>query len=558
MKKKLSLPLVLIAFVLFLNTLSAQKEAALRTGVDKILQEKFKKDGPGGAVLVAEKDQILYQTALGMANLEQNVPLRADHVFRIGSVSKHFTAAAILRLSEHGKLDLQDDITRFIPDYPTHDLKITVEHLLTHTSGIKSYTSMETWDDQVHRKDFTPVELIAYFKDEPMDFEPNTQWEYNNSGYILLGYIIEVVSGKPYEDYITEEFFAPLGMKNSYYGNVTPLIKNRANGYSENERTGAYENAAYLSMTQPYAAGSLMSTVEDLFIWTRALHTGKVVKPETFKKAITPYVLPDGTNTLYGYGLEIKSMLGSLSIEHGGGIHGFLSDLMYLPEEEICVAVLTNCDCVSPGNITERVAALALGKDYQPAAITLTTQELEPYIGVYKNGKREIRYIRLEEGKLTSQRKGGSKFTLLPFSENEFFFQNSSARIAFEKETNYDIPIMVAYVSDRSASIDRWVRSSQPLPAERAEILLTKAQMQPFVGEYELMPGFNITVALEGMQLVCQATGQPSFEVFALSETRFFLKEVDAEIEFYPNPDGSVPKMVLFQAGQEIPGKRVK
>lgn len=558
MKKQPALPLVLLAFVLFLNTISAQKDAALRSGVDKILQEKFKKDGPGGAVLVAKKDQILYQTALGMANLEQNVPLRPDHVFRIGSVSKHFTAAAILRLLEQGKLDLQDDITRFIPDYPTHDHTITVEHLLTHTSGIKSYTSMETWDAQMHRKDFTPVELIAFFKDEPMDFEPNAKWEYNNSGYILLGYIIEVVSGKSYEDYITEEFFKPLGMKNSYYGNVSPLIKNRANGYSENEQTGNYENAAYLSMTQPYAAGSLMSTVEDLFIWTRALHTGKVVKPETFQKAITPYVLPDGTNTHYGYGLEIKSMLGSRSIEHGGGIHGFLSDLMYLPEEEICVAVLTNCDCVSPSNITERVAALALGKDYQPAAISLTVKELEPFIGVYENGKREQRYIRLEDGKLTSQRKGGTKFNLVPFGKNQFFFPNSSSRISFEAETNYDIPIMVAYMSDRTSEISRWVRTTQPLPAERTEILLSKEQMQPFVGEYQLMPGFNITVRLEGLQLVCQATGQPEFEIFAQSETRFFLKVVDAEIEFYPNPDGSVPKMVLFQAGQELPGMRVK
>lgn len=547
----------LLLSVLFVSGVLPAFSQVLTLEFDKLLQESFKPDGPGAAVLVAKKGQVIYEKAFGMANLELGVPLKTDHVFRIGSVSKQFTGAAIMQLVEQGKLSLQDDLTKFIPDYPTQGKKITVEHLLTHTSGIKSYTDMAEWTPEVHRKDFTVSALIDFFKNQPMDFDPDAKWQYNNSGYILLGYIIEKVSGQTYGEYVTEHLFKPLGMKNSYYGDVEPVIKNRAAGYSQAGPAGGYFNAAFLSMTQPYAAGSLLSTVEDLYTWTKALHSGKVVKPESLKKMTTPYTLPDGTNTHYGYGLQMGNLLGSPTVEHSGGIHGFLSDLVYLPNEDVCVAILTNCDCEPPSNLTARLAALVIGKPFQPASTKVEASDLEQYVGVYENDKKEQRIITAEGGQLYSQRTGGQKFKINPYGPDQFFFEESFARITFQRESGSK-KVVKAIVSDRTAADNLWTKTDKPLPSAPKELQLTEAELDKFLGEYELMPGFNIAVTREGKQLFCQATGQQRFEVFAKTPTRFFLKVVDADVEFYPDEKGMVNKMKLYQAGQEIEGKRIK
>lgn len=553
---KKSNPLLLA--VLFLSLSVPAFSQALTAEFDKLIQESFKPGGPGASVLVAKKGQVIYHKAFGMANLELDVALRPEHVFRIGSVTKQFTGAAIMQLAEQGKLSLQDDLTKFIPDYPTQGKKITVEHLLTHTSGIKSYTGMEEWTDEVRRKDFTVSALIDYFKNQPMDFEPGTKYEYNNSGYILLGYIIEKVSEQTYAEYVTEHFFKPLGMKNSWYGDVAPVIKNRAAGYSQADVAGTYSNAPYLSMTQPYAAGSLLSTVEDLYTWTKALHSGKVVKSESLKKMTTPYILSDGSNTHYGYGLQMGNLLGSPTVEHSGGINGFLSDLIYLPEEDVCVAILTNCDCQPPRDLTPKLAALTIGKSPTPPSIQLEASILEQYAGVYENEKKERRVISVENGQLHSMRSGGSKYKLTPYGADQFFFEGSFARITFVREKEGGKKVVKAVVSDRAAADNLWIKTDKPMPAARPELQLTEAQLTPFTGEYELMPGFQIAVTREGTQLFCQATGQQRFEVFAASPTRFFLKVVEADVEFYPDEKGVVNKMVLFQGGKEMEGKRVK
>ncbi len=544
--------------LLFLTALSVPVFSQNPTAeFDRLMQENFHPDGPGATVLVAKKGQIIYHKAFGMANLELDVPMRTDHVFRIGSVTKQFTAAAILQLAEQGKLSLQDELTKFIPDYPTQGKKITVEQLLNHTSGIKSYTDLKKWDQQEQRRDFTPLALIDYFKNEPMDFDPGTQWKYNNSGYILLGYIIEKVSGQSYGDYISEHFFKPLGMTHSYYGDVVPLIKNRAAGYS---RWGAdaYANSDYLSMTQPYAAGSLLSTVEDLYIWTTALHAGKVIKPESLKKATTPCILPDGTNTHYGFGLQMSNLLGHTTVEHSGGIHGFLSDLVYVPDADVCVAILTNCDCQPPGDVAAEMAALAMGETLNPPAITVDLKTLEDYVGVYENDKKEQRVITVEDGQLRSMRSGGTKFHLTPFAADQFFFEETSARITFVREKGKGKKVTQALVTDRNSSNNVWVKTDKPLPKGRPEIQLPEAELDKFVGEYELAPGFSIVITREGKQMFGQATGQERFEMFAEAPTHFFLKVVDAQIEFYPEEKGAVNKMTLFQGGQELEGTRVK
>lgn len=543
-------------FLLLVAAKSPAQNTSLQNQFDQLLQAQFPADGPGAAVLIIRKGETLYKKAIGKANMELDVPLSTDHVFRIGSITKQFTSAAILRLAEEGKLKLQDDITVFIPDYPTKGKKITIEHLLNHTSGIKSYTEMEEWNNAMRRKDLSPRELIDFFKNEPMTFDPGTQYHYNNSGYILLGYIIEKASGKSYAKYLDEQFFKPLGMSHTYYDSYEPVIPRRAAGYSKDEKM--YTNAEFLSTTQPYSAGALISTVEDLTTWTRALHSGKILQPESLQKAFKSNVLPDGTDTYYGYGWQMGTLLGSHTVEHGGAINGFLSYLIYVQEEDVCVAVLTNCDCNGPEPFGDKLAALAAGKDIAPAVIAIKPEVLSSYTGVYENDKKEQRFITVENGVLKSQRSGSSKFTLLSFAPGQFYFENSLSRIRFMEEGKGAKKTMKAIVSDRHSENNVWVKTDKPLPAVKRELELTDTQINPLLGEYQLAPGFTIIISREGNQLFGQATGQSRFEIYAESPTRFFLKVVDAVIEFYPDDKGAVPQMTLFQGGQELPGTRIK
>lgn len=235
--------LTIFFFILSHCFITGQEET-----VNQMLMDKYPADKPGAVALVAQDGEVLFKEAYGMANLELNVPMTTNNVFEIGSVTKQFTAVSILMLMEDGKLSLSDDITLYIEDYPTHDHKITIHHLLNHTSGIQSYTSMPSFMKEA-RTDMTPMELINVFKDEPMTFDPGAEWSYNNSAYIILGYIIEEVSGMSYADYVQQEIFAPLGMENSYYGSHSKIIPNRALGYQPSN--DGYRNADYLSMTLP-------------------------------------------------------------------------------------------------------------------------------------------------------------------------------------------------------------------------------------------------------------------------------------------------------------------
>ena len=347
------LPLILLIFLAQIAT--AQK---LSKEFDILMSEVFKADGPGAVALLVKDDRVLYRKAFGRSNLELGIKMKPDNIFRIGSITKQFTAAAILKLSEEGKLNLDDDITKYIKDYPTGGHQISIKHLLTHTSGIKSITGMNTWDAEFRKKDFTPEELIDFFKDQPMDFTPGEAWKYNNSAYIILGYIIELVSGKSYEEYIDGTFFKPLKMSASFYGSHSRIIKKRASGYARED--DKFVNAGYLSMTQPYSAGALLSTVDDIYTWYRAVMEDRVISTTSRAEAHTAYKLNNGEETGYGYGWVIGNIEGRPTISHGGGINGFLTSSIYFPEEDLFVAVFSNCNCNPPGKIAVEMAKLVL------------------------------------------------------------------------------------------------------------------------------------------------------------------------------------------------------
>lgn len=335
------------------NPLLAQ---SMEAKIDSLLNEMFDSEGPGAVFMVAKGGEPIYRKAFGMSNLELEVTMVPENVFQIGSMTKQFTAVGILMLAEEGKLSIEDDVRKYIPDFPVQGEKLTIQHLLNHTSGIKDFTKMRSIMS-IARTDQSPKELVDFFKDEPVDFLPGEKFEYNNSGYVVLGHVMELVSGMSYEDFIEQRIFQKLGMRNSRYASDRELVKMRAYGY--HDRNG-YTNKMWVSLTIPYASGSLMSTVDDLLIWQNALNTDVLMKQESLQKAFTPGALSNGETLTYGYGWHLKDFDGVPVREHGGSVFGFKSMGVYLPEQDIYVVGLSNCDCNSPTVITREIAKLAL------------------------------------------------------------------------------------------------------------------------------------------------------------------------------------------------------
>ncbi|MBL7906232.1 MAG: serine hydrolase [Bacteroidales bacterium] len=532
--------LLSLMVTLHLTALAQPNEAV----IDKLINDVYKPGDPGAALLIAEKGKVVYRKAFGMADLELNVPMKPEMVFEIGSMTKQMTAVAVLMLMEEGKLSLQDEITKYIPDYPVQGHKITIHHLLTHTSGIKSYTSMQEWQP-LWRNDMTPEEMIDLFKNQPMDFAPGEHYLYNNSAYFMLGYIIEKASGMSYGKFLKERIFEPLKMNNSYYGNHEQIIPARASGYQKKED---FVNAEYLSLTQPYAAGSVMSNVDDLLTWQMAVRDNKLVKKETIQLAFTDYRLNDGKPIHYGYGWGLNEINGSPTIEHSGGIFGYTTNGIWLPEEDVYVVMLTNRDDIGPGDISTRVAAIAIGKPYPSAgsSMSLSQDVLRSLEGVFEFEDGSLRKFFVEDGQLMSQKQGSVKFRLIPLSEKLFSYENSFSTVEFSTMAGKRKAVFKNRIDAFTGEL------SDKKIAENAEISLSPEQMKAFVGVYEVQPGFSLTFTLEDGHLMTQATGQEKFEVFPSSENTFFLKVVDARIEFQRNADGVVDALMLYQGGAEI------
>ena len=348
----------LLWFIFLVGSQLSLNAQDLSYQIDNKLKEKFTDDGPGAVFLVAKKGDIIYKKAFGLADLELQVPMETNNVFEIGSMTKQFTAISILMLVEKGKLRLDDEITEYIPDYPTQGHKITIHHLLNHTSGIKSFTSVKGLN-AIANDDMEPLEVIDFFKNEPMDFAPGDQFKYNNSGYVILGYIIEKASGISYGDFVEQRIFEKLGMSSSYYASHSRVIPNRASGYRKGK---TYTNSRHISYSIPFASGSLMSNVDDMLKWKEAIKNHVLLSKETMNKAFVNYRLNNGEQTDYGYGWHVKILNGTKSFEHGGSIFGYKSMGVYLPKEDIYVIGLSNCDCNSPTKITRDIAKMAMNR----------------------------------------------------------------------------------------------------------------------------------------------------------------------------------------------------
>ncbi|HEY0068074.1 MAG TPA: serine hydrolase [Flavisolibacter sp.] len=429
MKKIITL--LFIAFFAVSCKPKAQVKSAVQISadtkeLDSILAHFSKADLFQGVVLVATDDKVLLNKGYGWADAATQKPNDPSLLYQIGSVTKQFTAAAILKLQEEGKLSVNDTISKYFPKLK-EGRRITIRHMLTHTSGLFNYTNDTTFWMHEAAMPSSHEKMMSRFADKPLDFEPGTRFSYSNSGYVLLGYIIEQVSGKPYEQYIRENIFRPLGMNRS--GFDFTKATNRATGYYVG---GVSEPAMIVDSTGSYAAGSIYTTTSDLFKWVQAMHHKKLLKPGSWEQAFTPF------KGQYGYGLIMDKMYGQKRIWHNGGIHGFVSNLEYFPESNTTVILISNYMHSDLARVSRTIDAALFGKPYElpkvRKEIKLAETTLKQYEGTYALTNDFAITVKAEGGKLTAQATGQGAYEIFPEKEDHFFYKVVDAQIVFEKD----------------------------------------------------------------------------------------------------------------------------
>lgn len=414
---------------------------AIASQVDALLERSIHADTPGAAVIVARNGKIVFAKGYGLAQVETRTPINTETRFRIGSITKQFTAAAIFKLQEQGRLDLNDPVSKYLPDWP-RGREVTLRHLLTHSSGIHNFTAKPEFETQVTQSQ-TLEGLVASFKHDPYDFSPGLKYRYSNSGYVLLGLIIEKVSGRSFAAYLQKTFFDPLGMKDTGVYPSGGSLAREAFGYSYEH--GAVKRSVNWEMSNVPAAGNLYSTAEDLFRWNEALFARKVISAKSLRTAFTVGVLagddprhPEDAG--YGFGWTIDRLNGTREISHGGELAGFGSYLLRLPEYKLTVVVLLNCVPQLPQlqqwSLAREIARRSLGAELPPiqkptAFAKITSAALDAVVGRYDLGEGAILSVTRQDNRVFMEITGRLKFEILPRSDRTFFVNEGEAEATF-------------------------------------------------------------------------------------------------------------------------------
>ncbi len=569
MKSKILAFMILISTsgIALTQTISGEDNAY----IDSLLDSFYKESGPGISLIITKDGKTVMTRSIGKADLKIDKPLKPNSIMPIGSMSKQFTAAAIMKLAEQGKLNLQDDITSFLPAYNSHGKKITIENLLTHTSGIPSYTELKEFGE-LFSKDVSESDIINFISKEELMFEPATNWSYSNSGYYLLAMVIQKVTGMSYAEFLRKEIFAPLGMKNTLTGmEIEKISPEMATGYEPSDESGGMKESSKIYWSWPLGAGDVISTVEDLAVWNASLLEGKLLNDDMLKAAWSPHVLSSGENTNYGYGWAISDIEGRKFINHGGAIMGFLSQAIYIPESKIYIATITNNMSRTPAEFADRIALKLSGLDpYDPPAVSVTQEQMKRYTGVYdvkRSGGRVVsnfgnskifRNITFEDGNLFVQTSGRPKSKLIPVDDNVFYSENTKTRFIFNlDESGAARSVTIKSFPFQLGPEELSVNTDIPLPESKKQIAISENMVSDYLGIYELMPGFNLEFSFKDGAFKVLPTGQKEQELFAETESKFFIKAVDASFEFKRGEDGKVNSVTLTQ-GQVYECRKIK
>ena len=536
---------------------SAAPAAALPQGfkakADSLLAEAYAANGPGAAVIVTENGKTVYAAGRGLADIERKTPIGPSTIFRMGSITKQFTAAAVLRLAEQGKLSLDDPLSKFLPAYPAPGTTATVRQLLNHTSGVMPYTNIPGWMVEAKTgKAYSTEQLIAEFKDLPAPSKPGEKWSYNNSGYVLLGAVLEKVTGKPWDQAVADLVTTPLKLASIRSGIGADGTPGMATGYTAGDK--APKIAQKIHMSVPHGAGALVGTVGDLAAWGNALHSGKLLAPASYAAMTTATKTADGTTTPYGFGMQLADLRGRAAIGHGGGIFGFSTDSIYLPKEKIFVAVFANSDSPQsdPEILTMRLAALAAGDPFLDfTKVAVDPKAVDGVVGTYAFADTERAFFR-RDGKLFAQRKDRPELEVFPAGGNKFFYgpdnltwfeiiSDAAGKLQFAMHQN----------GASKAEMGAW---KGPPPVAMPAVVVPAAILDSYAGTYA-SPAGEFVFTHEAGGLTIKLGPQPTLPMKAISTTEFEITQVGAKIRFNAK-DGKVGSITLFQGGQELEGMR--
>ena len=577
MKRIISIKsVVYVAVILTLSQVAlGQKHGDHAAKIQEVLTLAHKYRMFNGSALVAENGKVIYKGGFGMANMEWNIPNTPDTRFRLGSITKQFTSMLTLELVEQGKVKLDGKISDYLPDY-RKDIgeKVTIHHLLTHTSGIPSYTSQPGFFANVSRNPYKVADFVKQYTSGNLEFEPGTKYSYNNSGYFLLGAIIERVTGKTYEQALKEMIFDKVGMKNTGYDRHDPLIPKRASGYAKT--ASGYANATYLDMSIPYAAGSMYSTVEDLYLWDQALYTDKLLTAQSKELMYKPFLEE------YAYGWVVTKASFKLNdqpvpvITHGGGINGFTTTIVRFPREKHLIVILDNTGSPNLDQLSDKIAKILYGQPYDLpkmsiAAIvekTISEKGIDAAVAEY----RELKAKQSATYDFTEPQLNALGYRLMQTGKMKEAVEIFKLNVeAYPQGFNTYDSLAEAYMNlnDRELAIKNYKKSIELNPKNTGAVEMLKKLKQPaakvdasafdaYVGEYELAPGFVLRVFREGDKFMTQATGQNEIEIFADADGSFSPRTFPAKLTFIKDADGKVTSVKLTQGGRETIGKKIK
>lgn len=437
---------------------SSSEEADL----DSLISVRLPSIAPGAVVLIAEKGEVIYRNAFGLSNMESGGTMKPEYIFRIGSITKQFTAVGILQLVEDRKIGLEDHIGKYLPDYPSPGNAITINQLLNHTSGIRNYLELDAGEG-VNVLSLTPEQVVNIFKKEPLKFAPGTAFDYSNSNYFLLAYLIERITGKPYEEYLENNIINRAGLQHTFYANfkTDSLNFRHAKAYSKFDK--GYETAELEPVNLLYGAGALESNVDDLLGWHKALYAGKLIKKSTLRIATRPSTLANGERIDYGYGFYLKDLAGEATVEHSGSTDGYQSDMIYLPKQDLLFITLFNCYEADMDwqILTNDLVKLYLGKNDNE--IELNENQLKQYVGLYEVVANEVSHkmkITLDSKQLYVEALNPEdrlpKVKLYPQETHKFYIKEAPLRFEFTPNSDGKSFMLTTY-NNKGKDAD-WVK----------------------------------------------------------------------------------------------------
>lgn len=500
------------------------------TKLDTYFQTLEKHDRFFGSVAISHAGKIIYTQAIGYADLETQLPNTAETKFRIGSTTKTFTAALVMKAVEKGKLSLDDPIKRYFPEIQNSH-KITIRHLLNHRSGINNFTdrSYFSW----YTKPISQAALLDTIESKGIGFDPDEKYAYSNSNYVLLTFMLEDIFGKSYEEILKKYILKPLGLKNTKYGGKTDITRNEARSYRmKSDWTLATEG----DMSIPLGAGGIISTPTDLCLFTAGLFNGKIISPESLEQ-----MKPIGEDS-YGFGLEEVQLDGMTGWGHPGVIDAFSSTVAYFAEQDLSIALLCNGSNYGSHDVAIATLREVLDKPYELPSfdvIELTPEELDQYVGTYESEKIPMDFtIRKKGNTLELEAPGQGASTLTAEGNHVFSIMKYGVKITFYPEEKR------MHFVQQGMEFDFTLKSSgEPIPEP---VIVANVDLDQYLGTYtsDQLP-MDLTISKEGNTLTGQGTGQPSFPLVAQGDHTFVNQEIGLTFTFMPSEN----KLIFEQGG---------